>query len=88
MSQLSLNTHIFHSRTSLKLHNYALTSMIVKKVITNLNLSKASSPDCIPVVVLKNCGPEISYMLAQLFNECLRQSCFPVLKSITDGPCI
>ena len=27
---------------------------MVKKVITNLDLSKASGPDCIPVVVLKN----------------------------------
>ena len=29
--------------------------MMVKKVLTNLDLSKASGPDCIPVVVLKNC---------------------------------
>ena len=79
---------VFDSRTNLKLHNYALTSVIVKKVITNLDLSKTSGPDCISVVVLKNYGPEISYMLAELFNECLRQSCFPVLKGITDGPCI
>ena len=78
---------VFHSRTNLKLHNYALTSVIVTKVITNLDLSKVSGPDCIPVVVLMNYGPEISYMLAELFNECLRQSCFPVLKCITDGPC-
>ena len=28
---------------------------MIKKVIMNLDLSKASSPDCIPVVVLKNC---------------------------------
>ena len=48
-----------------------------KKVITNLDLSKASSPDCIPVVVLKNCEPEISYILAELFIKCLRESCFP-----------
>ena len=27
---------------------------MVKKVITNLNLSKVSGPDCIPLVVLKN----------------------------------
>ena len=26
---------------------------MVKKVITNFDLSKASGPDCIPVVVLK-----------------------------------
>ena len=50
---------------------------MVKKVITNLDLSKASGPDCIPVVVLKNCEPELSYILAELFNKCLKESCFP-----------
>ena len=50
---------------------------MVKKVITNLDSSKASGPDCIPVVVLKNCEPELSYILAKLFNMCLKESCFP-----------
>ena len=44
----------------------------------NLDLSKASGPDYIyiPVVVLKNCGPELSYILAELFNKCLKDACF------------
>ena len=50
---------------------------MVKKVITNLDSSKASGPDCISVVVLKNCEPELSYILAKLFNICLKESCFP-----------
>ena len=50
---------------------------MIKKVITNLDLSKASGPDCIPVVVLKNFEPELSYILAKLFNKCLMESCFP-----------
>ena len=50
---------------------------MVKKVITNLDLLKASGPDCIPVVVLKNCDPELFYILAELFNMCLKESCFP-----------
>ena len=50
---------------------------MVKKVITNLDLSKTSGPGCIPVVVLKNCEPELSYILAKLFNKCLKESCFP-----------
>ena len=50
---------------------------MVKKVIMNLDSSKASGPDCIPVVVLKNCEPELSYILAELFNMCLKESCFP-----------
>ena len=41
----------------------------------NLDLSKKS--DCIPVVVLKNSEPELSYILAELFNKCLKESCFP-----------
>ena len=50
---------------------------MVKKVETNLDSSKAPGPDCIPVVVLKNCEPEISYIPAKLFNKCLKESCFP-----------
>ena len=26
---------------------------------------------------LKNCKPEISYILGELFNKCLKESCFP-----------
>ena len=43
----------------------------------NFDLSKASGPDCIPVVVPKNCEPELSYILLELFNKCLKESCFP-----------
>ena len=67
---------VFPSRTNLKLHNISITPKMVKKVITNPGSSKASGPDCIPVVVLKNCEPELSYMLAELFNICLKESCF------------
>ena len=49
---------------------------MVKKIITNLDSSTASGPDCIPVVVLKNCEHELSYKLAELFNMCLKESCF------------
>ena len=52
---------IFPSRTNLKLHNISVTSKIVKKVMMNLDLSKASGSDCIPVVVLKNFEPEPTY---------------------------
>ena len=43
----------------------------------NLDLSKTSGPDCIPVLVLKKCEPELSYILAELFKKCLKESCFP-----------
>ena len=68
---------VFPSRTNLKLDNISLTPKMVRKVVMNLDLSKASGPDCIPVVVLKNCEPELSYILAELFNKCLKESCFP-----------
>ena len=29
------------------------------------------------MVVLNNCGPELFYILAELFNKCLKESCFP-----------
>ena len=45
--------------------------------MTNLDSSKVSSPEWIPVVVLKNHEPELSYILAELFNMCLKESCFP-----------
>ena len=39
------------SRTNLKLHNISVTPKMAKKVIMNLDRSKAYGPDCIPVVV-------------------------------------
>ena len=65
------------SRTNLKLHNIYVTPKMVKKVIMNLDFSKASGLDCIPLVVLKNRESELSYILAELFNKCLKESCFP-----------
>ena len=49
---------------------------MVKKVMTNLDSSKASGPDCFPVVVLKNCEPELPCILAERFDMCLKESCF------------
>ena len=49
----SIPLPVFPPRTNLKLH-ISVTPKMVKKVITNLDLSKAPGPDCIPVVVLKN----------------------------------
>ena len=37
----------------------------------------ASGPDCIAVVLLKNCEPELSYIPAELFSKCLKEYCFP-----------
>ena len=67
---------IFPSRTDLKLHNISATPKMVKKVMTNFDLSKASGPDCIQVVVLKKCEPELSYVITELFDKCVKESCF------------
>ena len=66
---------VFSSKTNLKLH-ISVTIKMVKKVIMTLDSSLASSLDCIPVVVLKNYEPELSYILAELLNKCLKESCF------------
>ena len=77
LDDLGISLPIFPSRTDLKLHNISVTPKMVKKVITNLYSSKTSGPDCIPVVVLRNCELELSYILADVFNKCLKESCFP-----------
>ena len=68
---------LFPSRTNLKLNNISITPKMVKKLIMNLDLLKASGANCILVVVLKNCKPELSYILVELCNKCLKKSCFP-----------
>ena len=64
-----ISLHFFLTRTDLKLHNKSVTQQLVKKVIINLGLSKASGPNCIPKVVLKNYEPELSYILAELWKN-------------------
>ena len=75
MALISIST--FPSRTNLKQYNYSLIPKLAKKVITNIDSPKASVSDCFPVVILKKCEPELSYILAELFNMCLKESCFP-----------
>ena len=68
---------IFLFRANLRLHNISVTPKMVGKVVMNLDFSTASGPDYIPVVVLKNYEPEPSYILAELFNKCLKECYFP-----------
>ena len=77
LDESGISLPIFPSRTNLKLHNISVTPKMVRKAVMNLDLSKASGPDCIPVVALKNCEQELSYILAELFNKCFKESCFP-----------
>ena len=53
---------------------------MVQKVIMNFDLSKACGPDYISVVIVKNCEPELSYILAELFSR--------LLEGFIGGPCI
>ena len=85
---------VFPSGNNLKLHNISVTPKFVKKVRANLDLSKTSGPDCIPVVLLKECEPEFSYIISELFN--MKKYLYQTdgilfsrfLESPIDGPCI
>ena len=77
LDDTGISLPVFPSRGNLKLHNISVTPKMVRKVVMNLDLSKASGSDCISVVVLKSCQPELSYILAELFNKCYKESCFP-----------
>ena len=77
LDESGISLPFFPSSTNLKLHSVSITPKMVKKVIMDLDFSKPSGPDCIPVVVLKNCESELSYVLAELFNTFLKESCFP-----------
>ena len=67
LDDLGISLPDFPSKTNLKLH-ISVSPKMVKKVIMNLDLSKASGPGCVPEVVLKNCELELSYILTELFN--------------------
>ena len=58
------------SRTNMKLHNTCVTPKMLKKIITNLDSSKAAGLGCVPVVILKNCEPE----LQEFFLDCWKVS--------------
>ena len=71
MTQVSL--YLFLPRTNLKLDNISVTLKMLKKVIMNLDQSKAFGCVCIPVVVLKNSELECFHIAAELFNKCLKE---------------
>ena len=71
---LDISLPVFPSRTNLKQCNIFAVPKLVRKVITNFDLSNASDIDSITVVVLKNSEPKHSYILAELFNMCLKES--------------
>ena len=46
LDDLDISLLVFPSRTNLKLHDVSVTPKMVRKVITNLDSSKASGPEC------------------------------------------
>ena len=68
---------VFPSKTDVMLYHIFVTPKMIKKIIRNFHFSKASGPDGVAVVVVRNCGPERSCILAEVFNLFLEKSCFP-----------
>ena len=67
----------FPARTNNILSDIFISARDVAKLIKNLEINKATGPDNIPAVVLKNISPEMSPILAKLFNRCLKERCYP-----------
>ena len=76
----------FRSRTNLKLHHISVTPKMVKKFLMNLDLPKASGPDCLPLVVLKNCEPELSHTYQ--LNSSVSVLFSRLLEGLIGGHCI
>ena len=48
----------------------------MKNIIIDFDSSEVTGPDCVSVLVLKNCQPELLYILVELVNMCLEESFF------------
>ena len=64
---------VLPSRTNLKLHIISVAPKLINKIIADVDLPQASGPDGIPVVALKNCEPELSYILGDS-SICVRRN--------------
>lgn len=49
----------------------------MKNILIHFDSSEVTGPDCVSVLVLKNCQPELLYILVELVNMCLEESFFP-----------
>lgn len=67
---------MFPSKTILYLYNVLGIPNLVNRVVTSLDTSNVSGPDCSPLLVLKY-GPKIWYILADLFKMYQKEFCFP-----------
>ena len=62
MTQISV--YLFSGVDIIENYIIPITPKLVKKVIINVDSSKVPGPDCIPLVVQKNCEPDLLYILA------------------------
>ena len=73
LDNLGVSLPVFPSRTNLKLHNISVTSRMVsepwfvKGILSQLYSS----------VGFKDMWAGLSYIMAELFSKCLKESCFP-----------
>ena len=88
LDESDISLVVFPSKTNLKLHNISVTPKMVKNVITNLDFSKQFCPGCIPMVVLKSCEPELSYILAEIFSVSEGVCLSRLLEGLIGGLCI
>ena len=68
---------IDHNNSQCTLENIVISIQDVIDTLQNLNISKASGPDCINPTLIKQATTEFSKPLADLFNFSLQQSCVP-----------
>ena len=66
----------FSAPTEQEIFSMKSTVRMVANTICELDVAKATDPDCILSYVLKLCSPELSPVLAQMYNKCLFESCF------------
>ena len=52
------------------------TKRLLSVNLTTKLIHQVSGLDCIPVMVPKNCEPELSYIIGELCTKCLKESCF------------
>ena len=82
LSQLSHANLILKSPQKSLAHSIPMGEITVDpkgvlKLSNNLNIHKASGPDCLSARVLKECSSKISPMLALIYNESLAQGTVP-----------
>ena len=67
----------FPSRTAATLSSVSITVRQVRRILKCLDASKSSGPDGIPVIVLKECAPELAPVFSKLFRKCLAAGEYP-----------